>query len=227
MLFTPFRLLSLSLMGMATLGWQRWSYPAMIFTQLGRSGQGELVTAARFHLTDGSSFATRLAQAALNRPGHFVRYDSSYKKIDFPMGDVPSNTGNCADEIVRIYRDAGVDLQECVYLDMVKTFGAYPHPKKQRQPDTNIDHRCVPNLQVFFKRHGTLLPPSQNPSDYQPGDIITCTAPGGQPHIAMVVPSPASGTRPWIVHNIGWGPVLEDTLFDLPITGHYRYLPFD
>ena len=54
--------------------------------------------------------------------------------------------------------------------------------------------------------------------------IITCTLPTGQPHIAMVVPAPGSG-RPWIVHNMGYGPRLENRLFDFPITGHYRYLP--
>ncbi|WP_428848489.1 DUF1287 domain-containing protein [Shewanella submarina] len=33
------------------------------------------------------------------------------------------------------------------------------------------------------------------------------------------------GTRPLTVHNIGRGPVLEDMLFNYPITGHYRYQP--
>ena len=33
----------------------------------------------------------------------------------------------------------------------------------------------------------------------------------------------SDGARPLIVHNIGFGPKLEDMLFDNPITGHYRY----
>ncbi|NRA80663.1 MAG: DUF1287 domain-containing protein [Pseudoalteromonas sp.] len=28
-----------------------------------------------------------------------------------------------------------------------------------------------------------------------------------------------------IVHNIGWGPKMEDRLFTYKITGHYRYKP--
>jgi uncharacterized protein len=227
MFFSPSRLACIALMGIVTLGWQRWTYPAMIWSQIGRSGQGELVSAAKFNLVHERSFATKLANAALDRPGHFVRYDSTYKKIGYPMGDVPSDTGNCADEIIRIYRDVGIDLQEQVYLDMAKTFGAYPHPNEKLQPDTNNDHRVVANLQIFFKRRGTVLSPSHNPADYLPGDVITCVGPENEPHIAMVVPSPASGARPWIVHNVGWGPALEDRLFDFAITGHYRYLPRD
>ncbi|NCC25837.1 MAG: DUF1287 domain-containing protein, partial [Deltaproteobacteria bacterium] len=33
----------------------------------------------------------------------------------------------------------------------------------------------------------------------------------------------ADGRRPLVVHNIGAGPELDDTLFLYPITGHYRY----
>ena len=28
-----------------------------------------------------------------------------------------------------------------------------------------------------------------------------------------------------IVHNIGYGPEIDDMLFDYKITGHYRYVP--
>ncbi|HEY2574171.1 MAG TPA: DUF1287 domain-containing protein [Verrucomicrobiaceae bacterium] len=54
--------------------------------------------------------------------------------------------------------------------------------------------------------------------------MIVYSLPNGQQHIAMVVPAPGGG-RPWIVHNAGYGPRLEDRLFEFIITGHYRYLP--
>ncbi|HEX7028489.1 MAG TPA: DUF1287 domain-containing protein [Gammaproteobacteria bacterium] len=40
-------------------------------------------------------------------------------------------------------------------------------------PDSNINHRRVPNLRVFFERHGESLPITHNPFDYRPGDIVT------------------------------------------------------
>lgn len=33
--------------------------------------------------------------------------------------------------------------------------------------DKNIDHRRVPNLQTFFKRHGEVLNISNTPKDYK------------------------------------------------------------
>ncbi|HKZ81706.1 MAG TPA: DUF1287 domain-containing protein [Pyrinomonadaceae bacterium] len=42
-------------------------------------------------------------------------YDPSYVKIDYPGGDVPSETGVCSDVIVRAFRKAGIDLQKEVH----------------------------------------------------------------------------------------------------------------
>lgn len=224
MLFTPFRVFIALLAGLATLGWQERSFPAMLQAQMSQPGQRELASGARVRLPEEKTFAAMLAQASLDRAGLPVRYDCSYRPIPFPKGDVPSHLGGAADEIIRAYRAVGVDLQEEVYLDMLRTFGAYPRSAKKSEPDTNIDHRQVPNLQVFFKRHGVNLPISYAPNDYEPGDIITCRLPNGDPHIAMVVPAPGSG-RPWILHNAGYGPRLEDRLFDFLLTGHFRYHP--
>ena len=91
------------------------------------------------------------------------------------------------------------------------------------KPDKNIDHRRVPNLQVFFNRYGTSLQVSKNPDDYLPGDLITWMLPGNLPHIGIVIDEKsADGERPLIVHNIGAGPKINDMWFDYPITGHYR-----
>ena len=172
------------------------------------------------------AFLQKLVLAAIERTHHSVRYVSSYVRIPYPGGDVPADTGVCTDEIIRIYRTVGVDLQKEVHEDMVQNFAAYPHywHSNTARPDSNIDHRRVPNLMVFFGRNGESLPTSLRAEDYQPGDLVTWDLGGGVPHIGMVVDTRASGSgRKMIVHNIGEGPKMEDVLFRWKITGHYRY----
>jgi uncharacterized protein len=171
-------------------------------------------------------FIKKLVAAALDRPNHTVRYDPAYVKIPYPGGDVPEGTGVCTDEIIRIYRAVGVDLQKEVHEDMVKNFSEYPRKWKwlSFHTDTNIDHRRVPNLMVFFTRKGKSLPITWHADDYLPGDLVTWELQGGEPHIGMVVSTRSLVTgRHMIVHNIGQGPKMEDVLFDWKITGHYRY----
>lgn len=169
-------------------------------------------------------FSNRLVKAALERTKHRVTYDGSYRIIAYPMGDVPDNIGVCTDVIIRSYRKLGIDLQKKVHDDMVNNFNLYPKKWGLKRTDTNIDHRRVPNLQVFFKRHGVKLPVSRSSGQYLPGDLVTWTVQGNLPHIGIVSDSRTLfGKRPLIVHNIGRGPVVEDMLFEYPITGHYRY----
>ncbi|MFX4497562.1 DUF1287 domain-containing protein, partial [Acinetobacter baumannii] len=88
------------------------------------------------------------------------------------------------------------------------------------RPDPSIDHRRVLNLRVFFKRHGTELPVSANSADYQPGDLVTQELPGNLPHIVIVSDElSGDGARPLVIHNIGQGTRIEDTLFAYKITG--------
>lgn len=211
-------------MSLATLGWQHSSYPALLWSQLNIKHQIELTSYSNFHLDEhDSSTGTALARAALERARHITQFDDTYKKIKFPRGDVPVNTGNAADDIVRSFRSIGIDLQEKIYLDMMDSFASYAKNKKDAKPDTNIDHRNLPNLQVFFARHGKSLPVTRKVDDYKPGDIITCRTQENKSHIAIVVPSPTGGARPWIVHNMGWGPCIEDRLLEFTLTGRYRY----
>ncbi len=173
-------------------------------------------------------FADRLAAAAAARTAHAVTYDGGYRRIAYPMGDVPATIGVCTDVVIRSYRALGVDLQRLVHEDLVRDFGAYPTERiwGQTRPDTNIDHRSVPNLRVFFARNGTSLEPRRNPGAFRPGDIVTWTLPQGVPHIGIVSVERAAGSdRPMVVHNIGAGPRIEDVLFTYRMTGHYRFEP--
>jgi uncharacterized protein YijF (DUF1287 family) len=166
----------------------------------------------------------RLVAAAVAQTGHVVRYDGAYRRIPYPMGDVPSDVGVCSDVVIRAYRAVGIDLQQRVHEDMRGAFSAYPRAWGLSRPDPNIDHRRVPNLQTFFRRRGVARPPSSNPSDYAAGDLVTWLLPGNLPHIGVVSDRRApDGRRPLIVHNIGRGPEIEDMLFAHPVTGHYRY----
>lgn len=168
----------------------------------------------------------KLVRAAKERTFHEIRYDGSYFSIPYPNGDVPPNIGVCTDVVIRSFRKLGVDLQKKVHEDMLVNFNEYPSKKiwGLKKPDRNIDHRRVPNLQVFFKRSGESLVVTNNPKNYLPGDLVTWMLPGNLPHIGIVVDELSSdGQRPLITHNIGLGPKTDDMLFNYPITGHYRY----
>lgn len=169
------------------------------------------------------SGALKLVKAAQERTKHIVIYNGAYRSISYPMGDVPNNIGVCTDVIIRSYRKLGVDLQELVHNDMKANFDQYPNNWGLTRTDTNIDHRRVPNLQAFFRRHGEALPISQKADDYLPGDIVTWMLKGNLPHIGIVSSKTNRDGRPYIIHNIGWGPKEDDRLFAYKITGHYRY----
>jgi uncharacterized protein len=173
-----------------------------------------------------SRFLQKLSAAAIERTQHTVRYEPAYVRISYPNGDVPADTGVCTDEVIRSYRALGIDLQKEVHEDMLRSFSAYPNQSRWQlaHTDTNIDHRRVPNLRVFFTRRGESLPITSRTQDYSTGELVTWDLGGGVPHIGIVVDQIAPQTeRHLIVHNIGAGPKMEDVLFRWKITGHYRY----
>ena len=188
-----------------------------------------LLEIALSFLTIGSivgqtNFYDRLADSAFVLTKQRVVYDPSYFQIKYPNGDVPANKGVCTDVVIRAYRKLGIDLQKAVHEDMKANFGKYPKRWGASRPDKNIDHRRVPNLMTFFARHGTVKAISNNPGDYQPGDIVCWNLSGGATHIGLVSRKKSNdGQRYAIVHNIGDGQLLEDCLFEYKIIGHYRY----
>lgn len=175
----------------------------------------------------GQNYFRQLADSAYMLTQDRVTYDPAYFSIGYPMGDVPEGKGVCTDVVIRTYRKLGTDLQELVHLDMKRNFGLYPKIWGLKRPDTNIDHRRVPNLMTYFKRQGAALPITQSAADYKPGDVVSWNLGGGITHIGVVsrIKSTADPTRYQIVHNIGAGQVLEDCLFRFKIIGHYRFRP--
>jgi len=169
--------------------------------------------------------AEQLSNVTIELTKQNVEYYPGYIRIAYPNGDVPPNKGVCTDVIIRAYRKLGIDLQKEVHEDMEKNFHLYPTNWGLKKTDTNIDHRRVPNLMVYFKRFGKVKPITQNPNDYKPSDIVCWNLGGGITHIGIVVnKKSADGLRYLIVHNIGAGQVLEDCLFSFKIIGHYTYL---
>ena len=182
-----------------------------------RRGSGEVIPS--------EPWAQKLVNAAENQIGVTVIYDPAYRRIAFPGGDFPRAFGVCTDVVIRAYRDGlGLDLQRLVHDDMVEAFSDYPKTWGLKKPDTNIDHRRVPNLQTFFRRRGAALEVSQSSGDYRPGDLVTQMVGGTRPHIGIVSNRMnEDASRPLMIHNIGWGARAEDVLFALPVTGHYRF----
>ena len=171
-----------------------------------------------------TNFSDSLSDAAIDLTKQFVVYDPSYFSITYPNGDVPVGKGVCTDVVIRAYRKLNIDLQVEVHEDMSDNFKIYPKIWGLKKPDPNIDHRRVPNLMTFFKRHGKVKSISDKTTDYIPGDIVCWSLGGSTTHIGIVVNKRSSdGKRYLISHNIGAGQVLEDCLFDFEIIGHYRY----
>lgn len=165
----------------------------------------------------------RLLAAARRQIGVTIRYDAAYARLPFPNGDVPRERGTCTDVVVRAYRDAfGVDLQALVNADMRAAFGAYPRRWGLSRPDSNIDHRRVPNLATFLSRRGAALPIPRGAAGWRPGEIFTSLVDDRSPHIGLV--SDRRGPGGWLIlHNIGAGTREEDGLTASPITGRYRW----
>lgn len=171
-----------------------------------------------------SPLARQVVKAAIEQTSYTRRYDPSYVRIDYPGGDVPLDRGVCSDVLVRAFRKVGIDLQKEVHQDMRRDFAAYPKKWGLARPDSNIDHRRVPNLMTFFERKGKALATSDRKEDYLPGDIVSWDLGNGLTHIGLVSDVPAGSTGVFkIVHNIGSGVQVEDVLFSWKITGHYRY----
>lgn len=166
----------------------------------------------------------KIVNAARQQTRTAVIYDGSYRRIGYPMGDVPANRGVCTDVVIRAYRVIGIDLQALVHEDMRANFSSYPPLWGLSKPDPNIDHRRVPNLQKFLERADAKVASTAVATAYLPGDLVTWMLPGNLPHVGIVSDrrAPDAG-RPLVIHNIGAGPMEEDILFAYPITGHYRY----
>ncbi|MDI3319528.1 DUF1287 domain-containing protein [Pinibacter soli] len=171
-----------------------------------------------------NDFETKLSNAAIALTKNSVTYDPTYYKIPYPNGDVPASKGVCTDVVIRAYRMLGIDLQKLIHEDMTKNFSKYPQKWGRKTPDSNIDHRRVPNQMTFFSRFGETKTTTTNPVEYTPGDVVTWDLGNGLTHIGIVIDRKSTDNKRYlIVHNIGNGQEISDCLFSFKIIGHYHY----
>jgi len=173
-----------------------------------------------------------LVREAREFVGKRIPYDGRYVRIAYPGGDPGKSRGGCTDLVIRSYRKLGIDLQVLVHEDVKKNFDSYPIKDLyvQREPDSNIDHRRVPNLATFFKRHGQSLTLSIEPDkldEWRPGDIVVFDLlDNGLPsHVGIVSDEKADSGLPLVIHHFPPYPSQDDRLTRWKIVGHYRYFP--
>jgi uncharacterized protein len=174
--------------------------------------------------TNASPQLKQLIEAAIEQSKVTTGYDPSWVRIDYPNGDVASDTGVCSDVIVRAFRKAGIDLQKEIHEDMTRAWSEYPRKWGTRGTDTSIDHRRVLNLTTWFNRQGKSLPITSDRADYLPGDVVAWELSDGVEHIGILTNLSSEPDKHYlIVHNIGAGARVEDVLLAWEIIGHYRY----
>jgi uncharacterized protein len=169
---------------------------------------------------------TRLIAAARSQIGITRAYDPTYVTLAYPNGDIPRDRGVCTDVVVRAYRDAfAFDLQSAVHDDMGAAFSTYPQIWGLTRPDRNIDHRRVPNLETYFRRHGTELAVPDTLTDWQAGDLYTMRLNGRLPHIGIVSNKVTPMGHNYVIHNIGAGTAEDDILGQFDDERRFRFEP--
>ncbi len=168
--------------------------------------------------------AERVVSAARAQIGFTLSYDGSYRRLSYPGGDPPIETGVCTDVIIRALRKVDIDLQRAVHEDRQSHPERYPRHGAQRSLDRNIDHRRVPNLRAWMAAHLVESTELDAPGEFLPGDIVSWKLPGNLDHIGIVSDRSIDG-RPLIIHNIGRGVQEEDVLLAWPRNGHFRLQP--
>jgi len=134
--------------------------------------------------------------------------------------------GVCTDVTIRALRWGGVcDLQEEIHNDLKSTWNDYTMSRwDAKKPDTNIDHRRVPNQLIWFGKYWKEI----KDSVYQPGDIVVWDMNGDSwaDHIGIISDkyTPEGEGTLMIIHNFpSPGYVAEeDVLGRWKIAGVFR-----
>ncbi len=154
-------------------------------------------------------------------------YTEGYITMKYPMGDVPREVGVCTDVIVRAVRNAGVDLQQALYEDILRARAAYPMIKER--PDPQIDQRRVATLLPYFKRHWERHTAKlDDPADpLRPGDVLfmdTFPSRSGPDHVGIVSDTIGPAGLPMVINNWTNGTVTAemDLLTFVPVLHRFR-----
>lgn len=172
---------------------------------------------------DGIPDALDLLIGAKKATLNHAVYKEGYQKLSYPGGDVPRTEGVCTDVVIRALRNAGFDLQRLVHRDILSARRAYPMVKR---PNTNIDHRRVRTLLVYFKRHWSQLPIDHKIAPLLPGDLVFLnTMKDSRPdHLGIISDQLGRSGRPLVINNwtVGYRTAEMDLLRHVPVTHHFR-----
>ena len=157
-------------------------------------------------------------------------YTGNYCAIPYPNGDIPAGEGVCTDVLIRAYRNADIDLQKLIHEDITANFKEYPMKLwNSKKADSNIDHRRVQNLVVFFKKFGKSLSvktDKENLKDWKAGDLVIYNLLGNPWHCAIISDKINKEGIPYIIDNFPSPGYTSEThlLSDYSdISGHFRY----
>lgn len=167
--------------------------------------------------------AARIVEGAMVQVREAASYTTGYFRIPYPNGDLPRSKGVCTDVVIRALRHAGYDLQVLIHRDMDRRFSTYP--RRERRPDSNIDHRRCPNQAWFFRTYGTTLTNKvtrETLKHWKPGDIVYWKLDSGLDHTGILTNRTNDRGEPYVVHNLGRC-AEEDVLTAWKIVGHYRF----
>ena len=167
-----------------------------------------------FAQTHWSSLDTqKFIQSARSQIGRTLSYDPSYKRLKYPLGDIPISKGVCTDVIIRALRDQHIDLQELIHKDMKTSFASYPRVWGDKRPDPNIDHRRVLNMAYYFEVQKLKQDPPKDGQSMKAGDVVSCRLSSGLPHVYIVSDKKSLRGEPYVIHNVGEG-VKEELFID-------------
>lgn len=169
----------------------------------------------------GQSAAELILEGARREIENRVSYDASYMVLAFPGGDVPSDQGACTDLVIRALRNAGLDLQLFMHIDIQENSEYYGI----QYPDPNIDHRRAVNQMLFFDCYleSLTLEVIGQEKEWQYGDIVYWRT-NDDLHTGIISDKRNSRDVPLVIHNsVGRGAREEDVLLRWEIVGHYRY----
>ncbi len=140
------------------------------------------------------------------------KYKSKYYSIGYPDDEY----GVCTDVVAFALLNAGYDIKNLLYEDVLANQEAY----NITNIDKNIDFRRVKNLQVYLARNAISLPTDfSDLSAWQGGDIVVF-----ERHIGIVSDKRNYKGIPFLLHHANPYQIRyeEDVLEKYTIVGHYR-----
>lgn len=194
----------------------------------------EILSGAYGEILNKTEYNTEMLEKYF--PPNFINGKNTGKPV-YPNGDVDPKAGICADLVVRSLRNAGLDLQKLVHLDLLSNQKSYG----VKTPDKYSDHRRVWILKTYFKRNWKVISTKlENPESWQPGDVVIwSTGSKRHLHIGILGKKKRHDGIPYVIHNMRYipfvfaGKTIEQDIIEGPsslwfigakwkILGHYR-----